>query len=84
MNGDDHKERRTVIQVTDKQTELQSMVQTVFTFMIICVLSWIGLTLEKVKDNTAENNTQLAVFNTNQIHLTKKLEDHINDPKAHD
>ena len=83
MNGDDHLERRAVINVTDKPIELQSMAQTVLTFLLLAVMSWVGLTLEEVKDNTAILDKSMAVFANEQTHLAKDLKEHIKNPRAH-
>jgi len=83
MNGDDHIERRAIVQVADRPIELQSMLQTVLTFLLLGVMSWIGITLEKVKDNTAENNKAIAVFSVHLENQRQRMHDHINNPRAH-
>lgn len=72
----DEKGKRTV-NVTDRPVELQSMAQTILTFLVLCVMSWIGITLEDVRDNTYENNKNIALFNKDLKYQGKLLEDHI-------
>ena len=78
----DKKGERTV-NVTDRPVELQSMAQTILTFLLLGVMSWVGITLEKVKDNTAENNKAIAVFTVHLQNQRERLHLHINNPKAH-
>ena len=96
MNGDDknHEERRKLVYVSDRPIELQSMLQTLLTFLLLGVMSWVGLTLEKVKDNTALNNTRIALgdqrvavevkrLDDNDTRLERKIDNHIINPRVH-
>jgi len=82
MGTDNRKGERT-LNVTDRPVELQSMLQTILTFFLLGVMSWVGITLEKVKDNTAENNKDLAVFSSKQVNLENRLTRHINNKRVH-
>lgn len=83
MNGDDHLERRALVNVTDRPVEMQGLAQTILTFLLLGVMSWVGLTLEEVKDNTAILDKSMAVFANEQTHLARDLKEHIIDPRAH-
>lgn len=78
----DKKGERTV-NVTDRPVELQSMAQTILTFLLLGVMSWVGITLEKVKDNTAENNKAIAVFTVHLQNQRELFHQHVTNPKAH-
>lgn len=83
MNGDDHEERRAVVKVTDRPIEINSMVQTILTFLLLGVMSWVGLTLEKVKENTAVLTTKIAVSASEVAHNRELIINHISDDRVH-
>jgi len=82
MTTENRKGERTV-NVTDRPVELQGMAQTILTFLLLGVMSWVGINLEKVKDNTAENNKAIAVFTVHLENQRQIMHTHINNPRAH-
>lgn len=81
MPGD--KDVNRTVPVSDKPVELHSMMQTILTFMLLGVMSWVGLTLEKVKDNTAALTTKIAVSELAVTHNRELLNRHISNRLVH-
>lgn len=82
------------VNVTDRPVEVQGLVQSVLTFLLLAVMSWVGLTLEKVKDNTSKNHTSIALI-AQQVQtvvarhdesirrVERTMREHVSDPRAH-
>jgi len=72
------KERRALLNVVDKKTEMGVGLNNVLTFLVLSVMTWVGVNINSMNDKISMVITKEAVTASNLENLKNRLDRHVN------
>ena len=69
--------------VTDRPAETSLKLSNVLQFLVLAVISWVGMNIQTMGKDIAEIRTTMAVTANDILHLREELHNHKSDPNAH-
>ena len=69
--------------VQDRPTENGIKLNNILTFLVLGVMSWVGINITQIKDSVSDMRINEAVTAHKLSYLDKKLDEHITDDEKH-
>ena len=74
---------RAHLEVVDKKTEISVFIGNILQFLVLAVLSWVGVNIQLITKDISQIKTKQAVQYNESEHIKSRLERHISNAVIH-